>query len=177
MIVFGFTLHEEQINAVFCFFYEQRNLLIFAKTGFKKGPIFQLIFFMIPIAGIVLILMPLKLLQAEQSIMINWILCGKAIIFNKENSHKYLYHKAAKRNYICIFISLEIALLKKFINHFLDNSCFMNRLHLLTINEIHLVDWWEKSFGLLYNKIEKVWKKIPCYISLLGMFATLTNTT
>lgn len=46
---------------------------------------------MIPIASVVLILMPLKLLQAEKNQIINQILNGKALILNGENNHKHIY--------------------------------------------------------------------------------------
>lgn len=70
-IFFGFTLHNEQIDAIWYLFYEQTDLLLLGNTGFGKSLIFQLMSFMTPIAGVVLILMPLELLQVEQSRMIN----------------------------------------------------------------------------------------------------------
>ena len=81
-IVFGFTLYEEQVDAIRTLFFEQRDLLLLAKTGFGKSLIFQLIPFMTPVLGLVLILMPLKLLQAEQSAMINRIPNAKSIVLN-----------------------------------------------------------------------------------------------
>ena len=70
-IVFGFTLHKEQIDAIWYLFYEQTDLLLLGETGFGKSLIFQLLPFMTPIAGVFLILMPLELLQVEQSRIIN----------------------------------------------------------------------------------------------------------
>lgn len=46
LIVFEFTLHEEQVNAILCLFYEQTDLFLLAKTGFIKSIIFQLLLFM-----------------------------------------------------------------------------------------------------------------------------------
>lgn len=66
LIVFGFTsLHAAQVDAICTLCYEQRDLLFLAKTGFGKSLIFQLLPFITPTAGVVLVLMPLKLLQAE----------------------------------------------------------------------------------------------------------------
>lgn len=70
-IIFGFTLLEAQVDAICTLFYEQKDLLLLAKTGFGKILIFQLIPFMLNPTGVVLILMPLKLLQVEQNAMIN----------------------------------------------------------------------------------------------------------
>lgn len=71
LIVFGFTLYDIQVDAICTLFYEKIDLLLFAKTGFDKSLIFQLFLFMTAIPSVVLILMPLKLLQAKQSELIN----------------------------------------------------------------------------------------------------------
>lgn len=83
LIVFGFTLHEAQFEAIHTLFYERKGLLLLAKTGFGKSLIFQLILFLTTALGVVLTLMPLKLLQAEQSKKINSLLGGKGIVLNR----------------------------------------------------------------------------------------------
>jgi len=125
-VVYGFTLHEQQIDALWCLFYERRDLLLLAKTGFHKSLIFQLLPFINPVAGVVLILMPLKLLQAEQSLMINWKPTEKALVLNGENNHKHIHRQAAKRDYRHIFTSPEIALSKKFKKNVLDDPELTN---------------------------------------------------
>ena len=70
-IVFGFTLQRAQVDAIWTLFYKHHDLLLVAKTGFGKSLIFQLLPFMINPTGVVIILMPFKLLQEEQSAMIN----------------------------------------------------------------------------------------------------------
>ena len=115
LIVFGFTLHEGQIDAIWTLFYEQKDLLLLAKTGFRKSLIFQLLLFMTSTIGVVLILMPLKLLQAEQTIMINQRLPkGNAIFLNGDNNKETTQCEIATRNYTHVFTSPEIALSKKF---------------------------------------------------------------
>ena len=47
-IVFGFSLRDEQVDAIRTLFFEQRDLLLLAKTGFGKSLIFQLLPFMTP---------------------------------------------------------------------------------------------------------------------------------
>lgn len=175
LIVFGFTLHEAQIDAICTLFYDQRDLLLLAKTGFGKSLIFQLLPFMPPATGVVLVLMPLKLLQAEQSALINKIPRGKAIVLNGENNQKDVQLGIARGDYSHVFTSPEIALSKKFKKNVLDHSQFTDRLCLLAVDEIHLVDEWGKGFRPLYAEIEKVRKRIPCHVPLLGVSATLTK--
>lgn len=64
-IAFGFTLKEAQVDAIYTLFYKRKDLLHLAKTGFDKGLIFQLLPFLFDPTGVVIILMPFKLLQAE----------------------------------------------------------------------------------------------------------------
>lgn len=45
LVVFGFTLYHSQINIIWTLYYKCRDLLLLAKTGFKKSLIFYLFFF------------------------------------------------------------------------------------------------------------------------------------
>lgn len=119
--------------------------------------------------------MPLTLRQVEQSKLINWLLGGKGIVLNGENSTNAVFIKVARGGYIHVFTSPEIAISKKFKKCVLDHSFFTNRLCLLAVDKIHLVEEWNKNFRPIYVEIKKVRKKIPCHISLLGVLATLTK--
>ena len=177
LIVFGFQLHDAQVEAICTLFYNQRNLLLLAKTGFRKSLIFQLVPFMNPAPGVLLILIPLKLLQAEQCEMINRLPQGKAIVLNGENSQKSVFTGVARGHYTHIFTSSEIALSKKFKKCILDQQSFTDRLCFLAIDEIHLIDEWDKSFRPMYAEIENVRKRISCHVSLLGVSAIMTKST
>lgn len=73
-----------------------------------------------------------------------------------------------------MYTSPEIALSVNFKRRVLDHPGFTDRPSLLAVDEIHLVDEWGKGFRLLYAEIEKVRKRIPHNIPLLGLSATLT---
>lgn len=64
---------------------------------------------------------------------------------------------------------------KKFKLHVLDNPRFANRLSLLAIDEIHLVEQWGQNFRPLFAEIEKIRKRIRHDVPLLGVSATLTK--
>ena len=140
MIVFEFILQKAQVDAIWTLFYSRKDLLLLARTSFGKSLIFQLIPFMFDPTGVVIILMSLKLLQAEQNSMINQIASGKAIALTGDNNQKAVQQSVATGDYTHVFTSPEIALSKKFKLHVLDNLCFANRLSLLAIDEIHLVE-------------------------------------
>lgn len=174
-IIFGHTLHNAQIDAICILAYEQQDLLLLAKTGFGKSLIFQQLPFMTAVPGVVLILMPLKLLQAEQSKMINSLPKGKAIVLNGENNLTHVQRDIARGGYTHVLTSPEIAISKNFKKNILDDPLFSNRLSLLAIDEIHLVEQWGYKFRPLYSEIDKVRKRIPCGVPLLGESATLTK--
>lgn len=157
-IFFSFTLHNTQTDAIYTLFYEKINLLLFVKMGFSKSLIFQLLFFMIATPSIVLILMSLKLLQIEQSKLINQIPQSKEIVLNRKNNMWNVLAGIANRGYTHVFTSSEIALSKKFKNNILNQSFFTNCLCLLVIDEIHLIEEQNKNFQSMYTKIEKVQK-------------------
>lgn len=120
LIIFGFPLHNAQVEAISTLFYEQRDLLLLAKTGFGKSLIFQLAPFLSTRPGVELTLMLLKLLQVEQSEMINRIPQGRGIVLNGENNNKRVLEDIAQGGYTHVFTSPEIALSKKFKNCILD---------------------------------------------------------
>lgn len=61
-MIFDFLVYDTYVNVIFTLFYEQENLLLLAKTGFRKNLIFPLVLFIILILEVILILISLKLL-------------------------------------------------------------------------------------------------------------------
>lgn len=146
LIVLGLALKKAQVDAIWTLFYAKKDLLLLAKTGFGKSLIFQLIPFFVEPSGVVIILIPFKLLQAEQNAIINRIARGKVIALTEENNQKDVQKSIANQNYSHVFTSPKIALSKKFKANVLDDPRFSSRLLLLAIDEIHLVEEWGKAF-------------------------------
>ncbi|MCJ1470687.1 hypothetical protein MMC07_009334 [Pseudocyphellaria aurata] len=120
--------------------------------------------------------MPLKLLQAEQSDLINRRIPGrKAVVLNGNNNTLELWKVIATGRYTHAFTSPEITLSKQFKNDVLVHREFTNRLRLLAIDEIHLTEEWRKQFRPLYAEISKVRKRIPCQVPLLSVSTTLNR--
>lgn len=156
-IVFGYALYEGQVDAIWTLLYQRKDHLLLTKTGFGKSLIFQLIPLMTSVLGVVLVLMPFKLFQAEQSEMINKKLPnGHAIVLNGDNNKESTQCEIDRGHYTHVFTSPEIALSKKFKNNVLDHHLFSDRLCLLAVDETHLIEERGKQFRPLYAKIEKV---------------------
>lgn len=119
--------------------------------------------------------MPLKLLQTEQNDMINVRLPkSNAIVLNGYNNQESTQQAIVTGDYTHVFTSPEIALLKKFKKNILDQNVFTDRLCLLVVDEIHLVEEWDKQFRPLYAEIKKVQKRIPAHIPPIDVSATMT---
>lgn len=63
--------------------------------------------------GIIVSLMPLKLLQANQNKIIYYLPYEKTIIFNKETNSKYIQDNIIQENYIYIFVNSKVGFSKK----------------------------------------------------------------
>lgn len=120
--------------------------------------------------------MPLKLLQGEQNEMINFLPGGKDFVLNKEKNPNNVLAEIANGESTHIFTSLEIVLSKKFTQNILDRHFFTEHLCLIAIDEIYLIEEWGKDFRPMYLEIEKIQKRIPCHVLLLGVSATLTKS-
>ena len=86
-----------------------------------------------------------------------------------------MFTEVSKGEYIHVFTSLEIAISKRFKKYIFDQSFFTDLLCSLAINKIYLVKEWDKNFHAMYTEIDKVQKRIPYQVSLLGVSATLTK--
>lgn len=125
---------------------------------------------------VVLTLMPLKLLRTEQSELINRFSGERSIVHNCENISNNMFTEISKRGYTYVFTSPEIAISKRFKKYILDQSSFTVCLCLLVVDEIYLVEEWGRNFCLMYAEIDKVQKRIPCKVPLLGVSAILTKS-
>lgn len=87
-IMFDFLLWEAQISTIWTLFYKRKDLLLIAQTEFEKSLIFQFILFILQSPGVVIILIPFKLLQAKQNAIINQLPKDRAIALTDENNQK-----------------------------------------------------------------------------------------
>ena len=69
---------------------------------------------------------------------------GHAIVLNADNNKKSTQCKIARGHYTHVFTSPEITLSKKFKKNIFDQYLFTDRLYLLVVDEIHLVEEWDR---------------------------------
>ncbi len=139
-VIFGFLLDDSQIHVIYTLIYQQNDLLLLAKTEFFKSLIFQLYYSCSLLQKWVIIFKPLRLLHAKQNSRINWIVSDCVITLNGENNKQLLKRRIAISDFTNRFTSSDIALSRMLKNILLDNLRFAERLCLLTIDEIHLVE-------------------------------------
>lgn len=111
----------------------------------------------------------------EQSNIINVKLSkSNTIVLNGDNNKQSTQQAIVTGDYTHVFISPKIALSKKFKKNILNQNIFINWFCLLAVDEIQLVEEWGNQFRLFYAEIEKISKRIPIDISLMGISATMT---
>lgn len=93
--------------------------------------------------------MLLKFFQVEYSFIITQKPNKKVFVLNGKNNYKYIYRQVVKKDYIYIFTSFKIAFLKKFKKNILDNSKFMDWLHILAIDKTYLINPWSQDYWFL----------------------------
>lgn len=131
-------------------------MLLLIKIGFGKSLIFQFFPFLSATLGVVLTLLPLKLLQVEQSEKINLLPERKYFVLNRKNNTNSVLVEIANGEYIYVFSSPKIALSKKFKQFILDSSSFIKHFCLLVVDKIYLFERWNKNFQPIYAKIKKI---------------------
>lgn len=102
------------------------------------------------------------------------LLNGHAIVQNGDHYKESTQCEIVQDHFTHVSTSPEIALSKKFKKKVLDHYLFRDQLCLLAVDEIHLVEELGKQFQPFYIEIEKVQKKIPAEVLLVGVSATLS---
>ena len=114
--------------------------------------IFQSIPLLYPSTGICLMIMPLSLLEEDQARQINAIDGCSACVLNGTTNSEQLRQKIKHGEYTHVLTSPEIALHKDFLL-ILHHETFLNRLTLVAIDELHIVQQWGESFRRDYSQL------------------------
>lgn len=117
LIIFGFILYKAQMKAIHTLFFEQKDLLLFAKTNFKKSLIFQLLPFFTAVFEMVLTLMSLKLLQVEQSELINRLSEGGRVLYLMVKTIPIVYLMRYAKGGIYIYLPVQRQLSPKYLRN------------------------------------------------------------
>jgi superfamily II DNA helicase RecQ len=137
-LVYGFIAKPEQAEALWWLIFEKRDLLLVAKTSFGKSLILQLLPCLIG-DSIVLILLPLNAISAEQMEKIQTLAGAQPIQLTANNNNNHTLAAMRSGYYSYILVSPEIACSKRFRESVLSDSKLRNRVKAVMVDEVHLV--------------------------------------
>lgn len=170
--IFEFRPHEEQIEAIDHLINCREDLILIAKTGWGKSMVFQSIPLFRSSKNICLMIMPLSLLEEDQARGINAIQGCAACVLNAATNSESLRQKIKNGEYTHVLTSPEIALHKNFLP-ILHHEPFLNRLALVGIDELHVVQQWGESFRPNYSQLQVLRARVGPTVPWFGTSATL----
>ena len=166
--------HAEQLEALRWLLFEEKDMILVAKTSFGKSMIMQAMPCLYR-ASVVIIILPLNAIGAEQKAKIEELPGTRPVHVFTETISARLLREIRIGVYTHILISPEMLVGKRF-HKILTNPTFRAHVGLVVIDEVHLVANWGGSFRSSYTQLWKV-------RSLLGRrpwfacTATLDDTT
>jgi superfamily II DNA helicase RecQ len=166
-LVFGFPAKKDQIQSLHSFLIQKEDRILVAKTGYGKSVVSQLL----PLLckdSIVLILLPLNALGAEQLMDIEKLPLANPVWLHADNNDESTLRKIAAGLYTHILVSPEIACSLKFCDQVVSQTLFRKRLRAVVVDEVHLVVDWGRSIPKVILSFE-VLPKSPWTKALVWM--------
>ncbi|KAI9780356.1 MAG: hypothetical protein M1839_006779 [Geoglossum umbratile] len=161
----------KQVEAIHTLVYKHRDLILSARTGWGKSMNFQ----SVPVlrnGGICLMIMPLNALESDQAQSIDKLPCYRSYVLNGETNSPALRQRIRNGEFNHVLTSPEIALGKKLLP-VLQDSKFQDRLVLVAIDELHVVDQWGTVWQEEYSQLRELRSRVRRGIPWFGTSATL----
>ena len=170
--IFGINGKEKQIEVLYRLVVEKKDTILLAKTGFGKSILFQAPPMLSGGNAIAIVLLPLLALQNEQKQKLERI-GARPFVLNGDTNTPGNRGNICRGQYTHILTSPEIALSTEFDREILRYPEFSNRISLLAVDELHLVQHWGKQFRPDYMNIAVIRKRLPADVPMLGATATM----
>jgi ATP-dependent DNA helicase RecQ len=165
---------EGQYEAIESIFLRKKTLVV-QKTGWGKS----LVYFIASkvnrerYAGVTFVISPLLVVMQNQIDAAKKMgLRGDVLNCETKNRRREILNGIKKEQYDIIFITPETLFSKDVERSFNKNEI---RMGLFVIDEIHCISDWGHDFRLEYGKLNKVIKKLPPSVPILGTTATANN--
>ncbi|KAJ6041554.1 P-loop containing nucleoside triphosphate hydrolase protein [Penicillium canescens] len=170
----GFQPRPDQVEAIKTLAIDQRDLILIARTGWGKSMIFQSVP-ALRTGGIALLIMPLNLLEEDQAASIKKISGCVPCILNSKSNNAHVRQRIMNGEFTHILLGPEIALSDKFAE-LLRHREFHQRLVLVAIDELHVVQQWGGDWRKHYSRIGVLRHRIDKRVPWFGTSATLDPT-
>ena len=135
---------------------KKEDVVLTAKTGFGKSLIFHSLSLLRP-GSVTIIVCPLDALESDQEAHINSLPGAKAFVLNRENSKiNSNFTDIAEGKYTHILVSPEILTGDRFREMVWMEESFLDRLSLIAIDEMHVIEQWGGGFRIAYGSLHSL---------------------
>ena len=173
-VIHGKTPKAGQLLAIETLFNEEKDVILIAKTGYGKSMVFHSVS-ALEEDTMTLMIMPLLALEEGQKQAIKKMQANSnPCILNGETMTKTLLNEIQSGIYTHVLTSPEIAISNKEFRQVLQHSNVQQRLVLVAIDEVHLVEDWG-SWGKDYYKLGELRSVVPRRVPFFATSATLDN--
>ena len=152
-LVYGFPAKKDQVQSLHSLLVRKEDRILIAKTGYGKSVVPQLLPLLSP-DSIVLIILPLNALGAEQLVDIEKLPLANPVWLHADNNDESMLRRIAAGLYTHILVSPEIACSLKFCDQVVSQTLFRKRLRAVVVDEVHLVVDWGRSFRKAYSLLK-----------------------
>jgi superfamily II DNA helicase RecQ len=160
-LAFGFTAKLEQVDLLWSLIFDREDRILIAKTGYGKSVVPQLLP-LLTRSSVVIILLPLNALGAEQLADIQRLPLAKPIWLSARNNSMATLRRIRAGIYTHVLVSPEIACSLKFYDNVLSDAQFRKRTKAIVIDEVHLVVDWGQSFRKAYRLLKHFRNRLGC---------------
>lgn len=170
--IYPYPPREGQRDALWQLIYQQKDLILIAKTSFGKSMILQAVSILLKKTMTVVVL-PLDRIGQEQAEYITNI-GGRPCFLNADTINKKILEDVKNGLYTHLLISPELATGPKFHTTATD-PLFKEQLGLVVLDEAHLVSQWGRSFRTAYARIGVLRSLFGSHIPWFACSATLNT--
>src|SRR6266487_5808563 len=133
--LYSYTDKSDQLKELHQLIFEQKNLLLIAKTSYNKSMLFQTSV-IIQNSDIILLILSLNTIDEKQLTKIKLMSSTKSILLNHATVNKQVLQNIKNEKHTYIFLDSEITLRLKF-QSILTDLTFKLKMIMMTVNKIH----------------------------------------
>jgi superfamily II DNA helicase RecQ len=141
--------------------FDREDRILVAKTGYGESVVPQLLP-LLTRSSIVIVLLPLNALGAEQLADIQRLPLAKLIWLSSKNDNAATLRRIRAGIFTHVLVSLEIACSLRFYENVLSDARFRRQTKAIVIDEVHLVVDWGQSFQKPYRLLKHFRNRLGC---------------
>ena len=148
--LYSYTNKSDQLKELHWLIFQQKNLLLIAKTLYDKSMLFQTLM-IIQNSDIALLILSLNVIDKKQLAKIKSMSSVKSVLLNHATVNKQILQNIKNEKHTHVLLDSEMTLRPKFWSISTDLT-FKLKMIIMTVDEIHLIKQWDNKFHQEYTK-------------------------